>query len=57
MNTEESTYRIFAQLHPHEAYYLDTQRFCSWMRKNGYPLTDEQIKELIVETEETKPNK
>lgn len=41
------TYKIFARLHPVEAYDERNKDFCMFMREEGYDMTDEQIKELI----------
>jgi len=40
-------FKIFAHLHPVEAYDTWPKRFCKLMKKENGTLTDEQIKELI----------
>ena len=40
-------FKIFAKLHPHEAYELRPNDFCKFMRGQGFPLTDDEIKECI----------
>jgi len=42
-----TAFRIFAHLHPVEAYDTWPKRFCKLMKKENGTLTDEQIKELI----------
>jgi hypothetical protein len=44
---EWKMYKIFARLHPIEAYDLRNKDFCMFMREEGHNMTDEQIKELI----------
>lgn len=41
------TFKIFARLHPVEAYNSNPDGFCRFMREDGYGLTDLEIKELI----------
>lgn len=48
---DKSAYSIFARLHPIEAYHFDNNRFCNFMRDEGYNITDEEVKQLILESE------
>lgn len=45
--TEDEAFKVFAFLHPIEAYTLNNVRFCNYMRSKGYNMTDLQIKQLI----------
>jgi hypothetical protein len=48
-------FKTFASLHPIiEAYDSDPEKFCEFMRKEGYGLTNEQVKRLIDSCRETK---
>ena len=40
-------FKVFAKLHPIEAYDLRPDDFCKFMRGEGYDLNNEQIKELV----------
>jgi hypothetical protein len=40
-------FKIFAKLHPVEAYDSRPDDFCKFMRGEGYELNNEQIKELV----------
>ena len=40
-------FKIFAKLHPVEAYDSRPDDFCKFMRGEGYDLNNEQIKELV----------
>jgi len=40
---------IFASAYPLEAYDSDPVAFCNFMKKQGYYITDEEIKTLIDE--------
>lgn len=40
-------FKVFAKLHPVEAYDLRPDDFCKFMRGEGYDLNNEQIKELV----------
>jgi Ca2+-binding EF-hand superfamily protein len=42
-------FKIFAKLHPHEAYELRPDDFCNFLRSEGFDLTNEEIKRLIYE--------
>ncbi len=44
-------FKVFARLHPIEAYNLRPDEFCQFMRSEGYSLTDLEIKSLINESE------
>jgi hypothetical protein len=53
LNKKEYDYKafkIFAKLHPVEAYDLQPDYFFKFMRNEGYKVTDEQVKELINES-------
>ncbi len=50
----DTAFKIFAHLHPVEAYDTWPKRFCTLIRKEKGPLTDEQIKELIDSVREEK---
>ncbi len=40
-------FKVFAKLHPVEAYDSRPDDFCKFMRGEGYDLNNEQIKELV----------
>jgi hypothetical protein len=40
-------FKVFAKLHPVEAYDSRPDDFCKFMRGEGYNLNNEQIKELV----------
>lgn len=40
-------FRVFAKLHPVEAYNLRPDDFCIFMREEGYNLSNDQIKAFI----------
>ena len=40
-------FKVFAKLHPVEAYDSRPDDFCKFMRSEGYDLNNEQIKELV----------
>jgi hypothetical protein len=40
-------FKVFAKLHPVEAYDSRPDDFCKFMRDEGYDLNNEQIKELV----------
>jgi len=44
---EDQAFEIFAQLHPEEAYDQDSHKFCEFVRKAGFILTDAAIKTMI----------
>ena len=44
---KKQPFETFALLHPVEAYKLNQKRFCRWMKKQGYNLTNSEIKRLI----------
>jgi len=47
-DAQNKAFKIFANLHPAEAYELDKTMFCNYVReKTGQPLTDDQIYNLI----------
>jgi len=48
MNKE--AFYTFARLHTHEAYDLNPDLFCEFLRDEGYTMTNEEIKQLIEET-------
>lgn len=41
-------FRVFARLHPVEAYDMSHDMFCDFMRSEGYDLTDDEIKEWLI---------
>lgn len=43
-------FEVFCEMHPHEAYDLDKEKFCDYMQKEGHELTNEEIEKLINET-------
>jgi len=40
-------FKVFAKLHPVEAYDSRPDDFCKFIRGEGYDLNNEQIKELV----------
>ena len=57
MNTiyyEQIAFKVFARLHPVEAYDSDPDRFCKFVREATPTMTDEEIKEIIEETRRAK---
>ena len=44
-------FKVFARLHPIEAYNLRPDEFCKFMRSEGYSLSDSEIKSLINESD------
>ena len=40
-------FKVFAKLHPVEAYDLRPGYFCKFMRDEGYNLNDAQIREVV----------
>lgn len=44
---DDAAFDTFAAMYPHEAFDAFHDRFCEWMRANGYNMTDEQIKEMV----------
>lgn len=47
MRYTKEAFKTFAQLHPIECYKLNQRRFCNYMKKMGYNLTNNEIKQLI----------
>jgi hypothetical protein len=43
-------FEVFCRIHPHEAFDLNPDAFCDYMHAEGYVLTKEQIKELLLST-------
>jgi hypothetical protein len=46
---QEIAYNAFSKLHPIESYTMNPKKFCNWIRKEGYKITNKQVKELINE--------
>ena len=44
---EWEAFKIFAKMHPIEAYDSNPTDFCKFMRSEGFDFTDEQIKKLV----------
>ena len=40
-------FKVFARLHPIQAYDLRPNDFCKFMRGEGYDMSDEQIKKFV----------
>ena len=44
-------FEVFCEMHPHEAFDLDKERFCDFMRKMiNSQMNNEEIEKLINET-------
>ena len=54
---ENWAFRTFANIYPHEAYELDPPRFCEFVRTSHPDLSDDDILELLNETELLKPER
>ena len=48
----QEMFEVFCRLHPIEAYHLNPEKFCSYVRQEFPPMTDKDIEELIKECEE-----
>ena len=48
--TDRQAFELFAKVYPHEAYEQRPSEFCEYVRKTCPNLTDEDIKELLIDT-------
>ena len=44
-------FEVFCQIHPHEAYDLNSDEFMKYMKKQGFNIDEENVIELLKETE------
>jgi hypothetical protein len=47
---DQQAWETFCTMHPHEAYDMDKDKYCAFVRSNNPKLTDEEITELIEVT-------
>jgi len=49
---EAWAFRTFANIYPHEAYKLEPERFCNFVRTSNPDLSDKDIVKLLNETKQ-----
>jgi len=49
MKYNKEMFKVFANLHPVEAFELDEKMFMQHMKDKGYDLTIDQVKQIIKE--------
>jgi Ca2+-binding EF-hand superfamily protein len=50
MNAYNEMFDVFAKLHPIEAYDLNSEKFCKFMKRKGFKLSNTEIEKLINES-------
>lgn len=48
---EQAAFEMFAGTYPHEAYMQDKKMFCDFVRTKNPSITDEQVRELLADTD------